>query len=217
MKPFSEASERNKEPILDVLRTHLANATRVLEIGSGTGQHAVHFAAGLPNVVWQPTDQPQCLDGIRQWVEEAALPNLRDPQPLLAHVEGFVSGLASTNPSTFQKVLDDGESPSGFDAVFTANTLHIMGWTEVEALFAGIPAMLRDGPVTVIAYGPFNRDGQFTSESNRDFDVWLKARDPRSGIRDAETIDALAGAMGFTLVDDVAMPANNRMLIWHRA
>ena len=91
-----------------------------------------------------------------------------------------------------------------------------MGWPEVRALFAGLPTMLREGPATLIAYGPFNRDGQFTSESNRAFDAWLKARDPRSGIRDAADVDGLAQAHGFALIDDVAMPANNRMLVWRR-
>jgi len=216
MKPFSEASDRNQGPILEVLRQHLAQASRVLEIGSGTGQHAVHFAAGLPHLHWQPTDQPEHLLGISQWVEEAALPNLHRPLPLWAVAGDAASGLASTDPSTFQSLLDDGEQAPGFDAVFTANTLHIMGWPEVRALFAGLPTMLREGPATLIAYGPFNRDGQFTSESNRAFDAWLKARDPRSGIRDAADVDRLAQAHGFALIDDVAMPANNRMLVWRR-
>ena len=216
MKPYSESSDRNKTPILDVLRQHLSNATRVLEIGSGTGQHAVHFAAHLPHLSWQPTDQPEYLDGIKHWVREADLPNLRAPLPLWAEVAEGASGLTSTDAATFQQILDDGESLPGFDAVFTANTLHIMGWQEVEALFAGLPSVLREGPVTLVAYGPFNRNGQFTSDSNRTFDAWLKARDPRSGIRDAEAVDALAHARGFQLIDDVPMPANNRTLVWVR-
>lgn len=216
MKPHSEASERNKAPILAVLRQHLQQASRVLEIGSGTGQHAAYFAAGLPHLVWQPTDQPAYLDGIRQWVDEAGLPNLHRPLPLWAEAEALISGLASTNPASFQKVFDDGVSGPGFDAVFTANTLHIMGWPEVEALFSGLPALLRDGPVTLIAYGPFNHDGQFTSDSNRDFDAWLKARDPHSGIRDIEAVDGLARVRGFSMVNNVAMPANNRTVIWRR-
>ena len=124
------------------------------------------------------------------------------------------SGLTSTDAATFQQILDDGESLPRFDAVFTANTLHIMGWQEVEALFAGLPSVLREGPVTLVAYGPFNRNGQFTSDSNRTFDAWLKARDPRSGIRDAEAVDALAHAQGFQLIDDVPMPANNHTRVW---
>lgn len=218
MKPHSEASERNKGPILEALRTHLRTATHVLEIGSGTGQHAVHFAAGLPHLVWQPSDQPPYLDGIAQWVQEAALPNLRLPLPLWAQAGDVASpGLASTDPAIIRKLLDDVDARMGFDAVFTANTLHIMGWPQVEALFAGLPMLLRDGPAKLIAYGPFNRDGRFTSDSNRDFDAWLKARDPQSGIRDADAIDALARAQGFTMLDDVAMPANNRLLVWQRS
>lgn len=217
MKPYSESSDRNKTPILDVLRQHLSNATRVLEIGSGTGQHAVHFAAHLPHLSWQPTDQPEYLDGIKHWVREADLPNLRAPLPLWAEVADGASGLTSTGAATFQQILDDGESLPRFDAVFTANTLHIMGWQEVEALFAGLPSMLREGPVTLVAYGPFNRNGQFTSDSNRTFDAWLKARDPRSGIRDAEAVDALAHARGFQLIDDVPMPANNHTRVWQRS
>lgn len=217
MKPYSEASERNKQPILDVLQRHLIGAARVLEIGSGTGQHAVHFAAGLPHLTWQPSDRPEHLDGIRQWVTEAALPNLRAPLPLWAEAGQGACGLASSDASTLQCLMADGGSPAGFDTVFTANTLHIMGWSEVEALFSGLPALLRDGPVKLIAYGPFNRDGKFTSQSNRDFDAWLKARDAKSGIRDMEAVDALARAQDFALTDDVAMPANNRTLVWQRA
>lgn len=216
MKPHSEASERNKAPILEVLRPHLANASRVLEVGSGTGQHAVHFAAGLPHLVWQPTDQPQYLAGIDEWVKEAALPNLRRPLPLWAQTEDFAAGLASTDLAAMQTLLDDGDAAPGFDAVFTANTLHIMAWPEVEALFAGLPTLLRAGSATLIAYGPFNDEGRYSSDSNRDFDAWLKARDPRSGIRDAEAVDGLARAIGFELIDDVAMPANNRTLVWRR-
>ncbi len=217
MKPYSEASERNKGPILGVLRDHLRDATRVLEVGSGTGQHAVHFADGLPHLIWQPSDQPQYLDGIDQWVEEAALPNLRAPLPLWAQAGDAAPGLVSTDPSIIQQLIEDTGAQAGFDAVFTANTLHIMGWPQVEALFTGLPTLLRDGPAKLVAYGPFNRDGRFTSDSNRDFDAWLKARDPQSGIRDADAVDALARAHGFAMIDDVAMPANNRLLVWQRS
>lgn len=214
--PHSPACERNRAPILDVLRTHLQDATRVLEIGSGTGQHAVHFAQGLPHLAWQPSDQPPHLEGITAWVQAAALPNLRMPVPLWAQAQGEARGLVSSDPDAFRALrVEDADAP-GFDAVFTANTLHIMGWPEVEALFEGLPRVLREGPVTLLAYGPFNRDGRFTSESNREFDGWLRARDPASGIRDVEAVDALARGIGMTLVDDVAMPANNRTLVWRR-
>jgi hypothetical protein len=109
-----------------------------------------------------------------------------------------------------------GEWPAGrYDAVFSANTLHIMGWPAVQDFFRGLDAALA-ADATLVVYGPFNDDGAYTSDSNRDFDGWLKARDPRSGIRDAGAVDALARAIGLRRVDDVAMPANNRCLIWRR-
>lgn len=200
-KPFSPSCERNREPILDVLREHFADARRVLEIGSGTGQHAVHFAAAMPWLVWQSSDAENALPGIHQWLAEAGLPNTPDPFPLQA----------TTTPAPgFSPPLRD-----RYDAVFSANTLHIMGWPEVQALFAALSDALED-EATVAIYGPFNRDGTYTSDSNREFDVWLKARDPRSGIRDLEAVNLLADAGGLRLVADVEMPAKNRMLIWRR-
>lgn len=200
-KPFSPSCERNREPILGVLREHFADARRVLEVGSGTGQHAVHFAAAMPWLVWQSSDAENALAGIRQWLAEAGLPNTPDPFPLQA----------TTTPAPgFSPPLRD-----RYDAVFSANTLHIMGWPEVQALFAALPDAL-ENEATVAIYGPFNRDGTYTSDSNREFDAWLKARDPRSGIRDLEAVNLLADAGGLRLVADVEMPANNRMLIWRR-
>ena len=193
-KPFSPSCERNRDPILAVLRTAFANRRHVLEIGSGTGQHAVHFAAAMPWLSWQCSDVDANLPGIRLWLDEAALPNT--PPPFALDVRG---------PWPAQR----------FDAVFTANTLHIVGWPEVEALFAGIGRALSDGGVFVV-YGPFNYGGDYTSASNCEFDAWLKARDPRSGLRDVEAIRAQAAGIGLRLVDDVAMPANNRCLVWRR-
>lgn len=194
MKPCSEASERNKVPILDVLRGHLASATRVLEIGSGTGQHAVHFAAAMPWLAWQASDRAEHLPGIVQWLDEAALANT--PPPLELDVAGAWPAVR-------------------FDAVFSANSLHIMGWTEVEAFFAGVGRVLEPGGLLAV-YGPFNYGGDYTSQSNRDFDAWMKARDPRSGIRDAEAVDALAHAVGLVLLEDNELPANNRCRVWRR-
>ena len=194
-KPFAPACERNREPILAVLRDRFAERRRVLEVGSGTGQHAVHFAAAMPWLEWQCSDRAESLPGIRAWLDEAGLPNT--PPPL-------------------QLDVARGPWPVGrFDAVFSANTLHIMGWAEVQAFFAGMAGVLADS-ASVVVYGPFNRGGAYTSDSNRDFDGWLKARDPRSGIRGFEEVDALARAIGLQLVDDVAMPANNRCLAWQR-
>ncbi len=196
-KPHSPACERNREPILDVLRVHFADARRVLEIGSGTGQHAAWFARHLPHLRWQASDAADNLAGIRAWLDEAALPDTPAPIELQA-----VAGIG------LQPLPE-----AGFDAVFTANTLHIMGWPEVEALFEGVGRLLPAGGLFAV-YGPFNRGGAYTSKSNREFDAWLKARDPRSAIRDFEAVDALARRNGMRLIDDRAMPANNRMLVW---
>ena len=194
-KPFSPASERNRDPILEVLRAHFVQAREVLEIGSGTGQHAVHFAAAMPWLTWQCSDRADYLPGIRTWLAEAALPN---------------------TPSPVELDVAQGPWPvRAFDAAFSANTLHIMGWPEVEAFVAGLDKTLAADAVLAV-YGPFNYGGQFTSDSNRQFDASLKARDARMGIRDAEAVDALARTIGLQLIDDVAMPANNRCRVWRR-
>lgn len=194
-KPHAPATERNREPILAVLRRHFADRRRVLEVGSGTGQHAVHFAAALPALAWQASDQPHYLPGIRAWLDEAALPNTPPPLPL---------------------DVRRGPWPAGpFDAVFSANTLHIMGWDAVQAFFAGLPAVMAADAVLVV-YGPFNRDGTYTSESNAAFDAGLRAADPAQGLRDIGAVQALAETAGLDLVEEVAMPANNLCLVWRR-
>ena len=194
-QPFSDACERNREPILAVLRDFFADRTRVLEVGSGSGQHAVHFAAALPQLLWQTSDRAEHLPGICTWLDEAALPNA--PAPLNLDV--------ATGPW-----------PRGpFDAVFSANTLHIMSWPEVETFFAALPSATTAHAKLAI-YGPFNVDGRFTSGSNAAFDESLKACAPQMGIRDAAVVDALARAAGFVLRNDVAMPANNRLRLWQR-
>ena len=195
MKPFSEACERNQEPILDVLRQVFADRRRVLEIGSGTGQHAVFFGAGLPQLTWQTSDVPDNHPGILAWLEEACLPNV--PPPLALDI----------NSADWPR--------QQFDAVFSANTLHIVAWPEVERMFAGIARVLPRGGVLAI-YGPFNYGGRYTTDSNARFDEWLKARDAASGIRAFENVDALARSYGFELERDFAMPANNRTLVWRR-
>jgi len=194
VKPHSEACERNRDPILEVLREHFADRCHVLDIGSGTGQHAVHFAAALPRLSWQTSDVDSNLPGIRMWLEESGLPNL--PQPIELEVTGRWPD-------------------ARFDAIFTANTLHIMSWPEVRAFFAALPKVLTTDAVLAV-YGPFNYDGRFTSASNASFDQWLKQRSPHSGIRDFAAVDELARSIGFTLVEDRSMPANNRTLVWRR-
>jgi cyclopropane fatty-acyl-phospholipid synthase-like methyltransferase len=194
-KPFAESCVQNREPIIAVLRDVFADCRRVLEIGSGTGQHAVYFAPELPHLVWQTADVTQHHAGIRAWLEEAALPNVLPPLALDVNQPDW-----------------PGER---YDAVFSANTLHIMGWPEVEKFFAGVGAVLEPGGVLAV-YGPFNYNGAFTSDSNARFDAWLKSRDPASGVRDFEAVYALAHAQGLALQQDVAMPSNNRTLVWRR-
>lgn len=194
-KPFSPACERNREPILALLREHFADRRQVLEIGSGTGQHAVYFAAALPQLRWQCADRPPYLPGIRLWLDDAALPNT--PAPIALDVNGAWP-------------------PARFDAVFSANTLHIMSSAEVETLFARLPGVLNEDALLVI-YGPFRYRGAHTSASNAAFDASLRANDPASGIRDFEWVDRLAAAIGLRLVEDRAMPANNRGLVWRRS
>lgn len=194
-KPFSESCAQNRDPILAVLRAGFADRRRVLEIGSGTGQHAVHFGAELTHLVWQTADVQQHHAGIRAWLAEAGLPNVLPPLALDVNQPGWRDGR--------------------YDAVFSANTLHIMSWPEVEKFFEGVGEILESGGILAV-YGPFNYNGAFTSESNARFDAWLKARDPASGVRDFEAVDALARAQGLHLQQDIAMPANNRTLVWRK-
>lgn len=191
-KPFSPACERNRGPILAVLARFFANRRRVLEIGSGTGQHAVHFAAALPHLQWQCSDRPANLPGLRLWLDEARLANT--PPPLALDV--------ARGPWP----------PPAFDAVFSANTLHIMGWDEVEALFAGLGAVLA-ADARMAIYGPFRRAGLPTSPSNEAFDAELRSQDPRMGLRQLEAVEERAASIGLDLIEVVDMPANNLMLL----
>ena len=195
-KPYSESCEQNRAPILAILREVFADRSHVLEIGSGTGQHAVYFGAALPHLRWQTADVLAHHPGIAAWLSEAALPNVLSPFELDANHSDWHTG--------------------NYDAVFSANTLHIMSAQEGERCFAGIGQVLEPGGVLAV-YGPFNYQGQFTSESNARFDQWLKSRDPASGIRDFEVVDAWAREQGLSLQHDHAMPANNRTLVWKKA
>jgi cyclopropane fatty-acyl-phospholipid synthase-like methyltransferase len=191
MLPFSEACERNKGPILEVLRVAFADRTQVLEIGSGTGQHAVHFAAHLTHLTWHPTEQLAYLADLASRVKTEGTRNLRPPTVL--DVKQSVWPLRSV------------------DAIYSANTLHIMGWAEVEAMFHGVDAVLSPHGVVCI-YGPFRYAGRYTSDSNRDFDLMLKERDPLSGLRDMTDLSALALRHALRLRADHDLPANNRLL-----
>lgn len=194
-KPFAPACERNREPILSVLRRQFADRRKVLEVGSGTGQHAAFFAEAMPHLSWQASDRAENLPGIRAWLADAGLPNT--PPPIAWDV-------------------NDVQLPgSGYDAIFSANTLHIMGWHEVERFFARLPRLMAPD-VRLTVYGPFNLGGRFTSESNARFDAMLKQDDPKRGIRELEAVDALARDAGLVLCEDAQMPANNRCVTWER-
>jgi cyclopropane fatty-acyl-phospholipid synthase-like methyltransferase len=193
-KPHSPACERNREPILAVLREHLADRCDVLEIGSGTGQHAAWFARHLPHLTWHSSDVAENLPGIRAWLADPPLPNA--PPPLSLDVRGAWPARR-------------------WDAAFSANTLHIMSWDEVTQMFARLDAALADDAVLAI-YGPFNRDGRPTCDSNAAFDTSLRARAPHTGLRDAAAVDALASSIGLRLVAEVEMPANNLTRVWRR-
>jgi len=194
-KPYIAAADHNKDPILSALAPRLAQARRVLEIGAGTGQHATHFAATMPWLEWQASERAPMLTAIEAWREEAALPNL--PPPIVLDVES-------------------GPWPDArYDAVYSSNTVHYMPWPAVRALFAGVSHVL--GPAGCFAlYGPFNVDGRYVSEGNRRLDAWLRAEDPRFGLRDRADLVALAASEGLHLCEDCAMPANNRLLFWRR-
>lgn len=165
----------------------------MLEIGSGTGQHAVHFAKNLPHIIWQPSDLQINLPGIKLWLDEARLPNIKDP--ILFDVNKWPWQLGE------------------YEGIFTANTLHIMGKSEIETFFQGIGQVLKDQG-TLCIYGPFNYGGKYTSASNEQFDGWLYRRNPKSAIRDFEWVDSLAENVGLVLNSDHEMPANNRLLEW---
>ena len=182
MKPFAESCEQNKEPILSVLAEQFSHSQKVLEIGSGTGQHAVYFARHLPHLSWQTSDLPENHEGIMQWLDEAGLSNVQPPISLDVNAQSW-------------PVIS-------VDAVFSANTVHIISWDSVEKMFAGISALLEPQGCFCL-YGPFNYNGDFTSKSNEDFDHWLKERDPESGIRDFENLVDLAHLHHMRLVHDI--------------
>lgn len=195
MKPYAESCEQNRDPILAVLHPLLQECRLLLEIGSGTGQHAVYFTPHLPHLTWQTSDLAENHAAIRAWLDEEGPANALPPLELDVR----------QGPWPGQR----------YDAVFSANTAHIMGWPAVQALFAGVGGVLAARGLFIL-YGPFNYGGHYTSESNARFDQWLKGRDPHSAIRNFEDLDALAQAAGLELVADIEMPANNRTLVWRK-
>ena len=195
MKPYSESCEQNKDPILTVLQQSFKESQTVLEIGSGTGQHAVFFAEKLPHLTWITSDRADYHAGINLWLKECALSNLQGPLCLDVNQQNWP--------------VDQVEG------IFSANTVHIMSWHDVEQMFAGIGRILKSGGVFCL-YGPFNYNGQFSSESNARFDIWLKNRDSDSGVRDFEALQVLAQEAELNFIDDIEMPANNRILVWKK-
>ena len=193
-KPFSQACENNKNHILKALQPALQNAASVLEIGSGTGQHSVFFAKKLPHLQWYTSDREVNHQGIKLWHDEVQLANLHPP--LL---------LDLNEPWPVNKV----------DAIYTANTFHIVSWELITRFFAGVNQHLNQQGV-VCVYGPFKYKGEFTSPSNDEFNSLLQSRDPLSGIRDFEAVEQLAVQYGLKLLSDTAMPANNQLLIFKR-
>lgn len=195
MKPYAASCDENREPILAVLKDLLHDYQSLLEIGSGTGQHAVYFGEQFPQLIWQTSDQLEYHAGIKAWVQDAKLSNVLDP--LLLDVRQAIWPNLTV------------------DAVFSANTLHIMSWEAVQACFNGVGRLLTSNGLFIV-YGPFNYAGQFTSISNARFDRWLKQRDPDSGIRNFEDLNLLAAKAGMELQADYEMPVNNRILVWRK-
>lgn len=193
-KPFSQSCENNKGPILEVLVQHLEAPGTLLEIGSGTGQHAAWLPRFLPHLTWQPSDVPENLPGIQAWCDEAMLDNVL--APIALDVTGHWPD-------------------ARYDSLFTANTFHIMAWPLVQRCIREGAKRLNDQGCFLV-YGPFNYHGQFTSPSNARFNDWLQARDPGSAIRDQEKIVAEMAAAGLVLVQDHPMPANNRLLVFRK-
>ncbi len=190
-KQYSESCEQNKKPILAVIKPLLKSAENILEIGSGTGQHAVYFAEKMPDIIWHTSDCSEYLEGINCWINDSALANVKKPFEL------------NVTHSSWPQLK--------VDAVFTANSVHIMHQLDVGNMFKGVAALLQtDGDF--IIYGPFNYNKQYTSASNASFDGWLKNRDPLSGIKHFENIVSLANEAGMVLISDYEMPVNNRIL-----
>jgi cyclopropane fatty-acyl-phospholipid synthase-like methyltransferase len=191
--PNAPAALRNRDPILQVLRSELRGTQRVLEIGSGTGQHAVHFAAALPGLTWQTSDLAENHTAIRYWIAESGLSNVL--QPLLLNVS------------------EPGDAQGQYSAVYSANTAHIMSEVQVANMLLHVACSLQPRGKFFL-YGPFRVNGQFSGDGNQRFDQSLKAQNPLMGIRDLEWIDRLALEQGLQHEKSYAMPANNLLLIW---
>lgn len=194
-KPFSQACENNKSYILNILNSAFATCSNVLEVGSGSGQHAVHLAKNLTHLTWQTSDLIENHQGINLWIDDEPSDNLKRPLEL---------DFARPWPVAI------------VDGIFTANTLHIVSKSLVESFFKGVGRHLENNG-TLCIYGPFKYDGEFTSPSNAEFDLWLKSIDAERGIRDLESIISLAKKEGLLLINDFNMPANNQLLVFKKS
>lgn len=191
-KPFSESCVQNRAPIQQILQQYVDGRETLLEIGSGTGQHAVYFAEAFPHLSWQTSDLAENHTAIQAWIKDSQLPNVQPP------------------------ILLDclGDWPEQqFDLLYTANTVHIMSQLAVEGMFGSITRCMHTDSRLII-YGPFNYQNQYTSESNARFDHWLKQRDPLSGIKNFEWVQDIATKSDLECIQDHAMPTNNRILVW---
>lgn len=195
-KPYAESCDQNRNPIFEVIHPLLKDKKNVLEIGSGTGQHAAYFAQKMPHLIWQTSDQQPYHEGIKLWLNDANLDNTPPPIPLNVSTDTWPS--------------------QNFDVVFSANAVHIMAWDNVVDFFENAPKLLNKGGLFIL-YGPFNYNQTYTSESNARFDIWLKQRDSNSAIRDFEALDELAQLAGLILQSDHALPSNNRILVWEKS
>ena len=192
MRKFSQACEQNKEPILNILKQVFKNNKKILEIGSGTGQHAAYFSRHLPHLIWQPSDLKENHSSIESWMEED-ITNIEKP------IELDISQHPWPNVSV--------------DGIFAANVFHIISWEVITHFFLGVGEILNKNGVVLI-YGPFSYAGKHTSQSNEDFDRYLRQRDPLSGVRDIVDLDNLAQSVGLKLIEDYPMPVNNKCLVW---
>ncbi len=193
-KPFSQACQNNAQPILDVLSNYFKQDDSILEVGSGTGQHAVYFAERMPKIFWQTSDREENHAGINQWIDDYSENNIGRP---------FNLDVTQTWPETI------------YDGLFSANTSHIMPWRANPYFFSGVGRVLKPGGFFCL-YGPFNENNQYTSESNRQFDEYLKLQDPLMGLRNRQDIDELADKNSLISVTSYQMPANNFLLVWRK-
>jgi cyclopropane fatty-acyl-phospholipid synthase-like methyltransferase len=195
-KPSAPAAVRNRQPILEVIANEFRDCKSVLEIGSGTGQHAVFFAESMPWLNWQTSDLAENHAGIRSWIAGAGLANVRDP--ILLDVERA------------------DEFEARFDGVFSSNTAHIMSLNGVRCMFDVIGRLLPDGGAFCL-YGPFNQNGEFSSDSNRRFDASLRRQNPAMGVRNLEELDEFAKKQSMHRDRLYAMPANNQIAVWRKS